>query len=459
MSQGPYLIVLLVSAIAFVVIATSRWKLHPFIVLIVAAYGVALLSGLPPLEVEVMVRQGFGGIVSYIGLIIVFGTLIGTLLEKSGAAITLAETVLRLFGKRFPGLALSLIGYIVSIPVFCDSGYIILSSLKRSIVKRTGRSAVMMSVALATGLFASHTLVPPTPGPIAAAGNLGLSEQLGLVIIMGLSLSIVPVLAGYAWAVWAGKHYQSQEDFEAHGDGPLPVEQSVEELDENTINRPSVNKAFSPIIVPIVLIALGSIAAYPTHPFGSDSVFILLSFFGKPLNALIVGFILALRLLPGWNEQTLNGWMGEGLKSAAIIILITGAGGAFGHVLKATPIGNYLGETLAQYQMGVLLPFIISAALKTAQGSSTVAMVTTSALIAPLLVTLGLDSEMGRVLAVMAVGAGAMTVSHANDSFFWVVAEFSGMDVKTAYRAFTLATLLQGLATISVIALLAFFLI
>ena len=459
MSQGPYLIVLLVSAIAFVVIATSRWKLHPFIVLIVAAYGVALLSGLPLLEVEVMVRQGFGGIVSYIGLIIVFGTLIGTLLEKSGAAITLAETVLRLFGKRFPGLALSLIGYIVSIPVFCDSGYIILSSLKRSIVKRTGRSAVMMSVALATGLFASHTLVPPTPGPIAAAGNLGLSEQLGLVIIMGLSLSIVPVLAGYAWAVWAGKHYQSQEDFEAHGDGPLPVEQSVEELDENTINRPSVNKAFSPIIVPIVLIALGSIAAYPTHPFGSDSVFILLSFFGKPLNALIVGFILALRLLPGWNEQTLNGWMGEGLKSAAIIILITGAGGAFGHVLKATPIGNYLGETLAQYQMGVLLPFIISAALKTAQGSSTVAMVTTSALIAPLLVTLGLDSEMGRVLAVMAVGAGAMTVSHANDSFFWVVAEFSGMDVKTAYRAFTLATLLQGLATISVIALLAFFLI
>ena len=459
MSQGPYLIVLLVSAIAFVVIATSRWKLHPFIVLIVAAYGVALLSGLPLLEVEVMVRQGFGGIVSYIGLIIVFGTLIGTLLEKSGAAITLAETVLRLFGKRFPGLALSLIGYIVSIPVFCDSGYIILSSLKRSIVKRTGRSAVMMSVALATGLFASHTLVPPTPGPIAAAGNLGLSEQLGLVIIMGLSLSIVPVLAGYAWAVWAGKHYQSQEDFEAHGDGPLPVEQSVEELDENTINRPSVNKAFPPIIVPIVLIALGSIAAYPTHPFGSDSVFILLSFFGKPLNALIVGFILALRLLPGWNEQTLNGWMGEGLKSAAIIILITGAGGAFGHVLKATPIGNYLGEALAQYQMGVLLPFIISAALKTAQGSSTVAMVTTSALIAPLLVTLGLDSEMGRVLAVMAVGAGAMTVSHANDSFFWVVAEFSGMDVKTAYRAFTLATLLQGLATISVIALLAFFLI
>ena len=459
MSQGPYLIVLLVSAIAFVVIATSRWKLHPFIVLIVAAYGVALLSGLPPLEVEVMVRQGFGGIVSYIGLIIVFGTLIGTLLEKSGAAITLAETVLRLFGKRFPGLALSLIGYIVSIPVFCDSGYIILSSLKRSIVKRTGQSAVMMSVALATGLFASHTLVPPTPGPIAAAGNLGLSEQLGLVIIMGLSLSIVPVLAGYAWAVWAGKHYQSQEDFEAHGDGPLPAEHSVEELDENTINRPSVNKAFSPIIVPIVLIALGSIAAYPTHPFGSDSVFILLSFFGKPLNALIVGFILALRLLPSWNEQTLNGWMGEGLKSAAIIILITGAGGAFGHVLKATPIGNYLGEALAQYQMGVLLPFIISAALKTAQGSSTVAMVTTSALIAPLLVTLGLDSEMGRVLAVMAVGAGAMTVSHANDSFFWVVAEFSGMDVKTAYRAFTLATLLQGLATISVIALLAFFLI
>ena len=155
------------------------------------------------------------------------------------------------------------------------------------------------------------------------------------------------------------------------------------------------------------------------------------------------------------NEETLSGWIGEGLKSAAIIIMVTGAGGALGAVLKATPIGAYLGETLATYHLGIFLPFIIAAALKTAQGSSTVALVTTSALVAPLLGSLGLGSEMGRVLTVMAIGAGAMTVSHANDSFFWVVTQFSGMDVSTAYKSQTMATLVQGLVTIVVVALLA----
>jgi GntP family gluconate:H+ symporter len=152
-----------------------------------------------------------------------------------------------------------------------------------------------------------------------------------------------------------------------------------------------------------------------------------------------------MRLLPNFSTETLTGWFEERLKSAATIIIITGAGGVLGTVLKATPIGAYLGDTLTQFNLGIFGAFIIAAALKSAQGSSTVALVTTSALVAPLMVTLGLDSEIGRVLTVMAIGAGAMTVSHTNDSYFWVVSQFSGMDVSTAYKSFTVATLIQGI--------------
>ena len=448
--QGASLLIVLLAAVAFVVIATSRWKVHPFIVLIVAAYGTALASGLPPLEVEALVREGFGSLMRHIGLIIIFGTLIGTLLEKTGAAITLAEAVLACVGKRFPGLAMSIIGYIVSIPVFCDSAFIILSSLKRSITLRTRSSPVMMSVALATGLFASHTLVPPTPGPIAAAGNLGLGDQLGLVIAVGLVLSIVPVTAGFLWASWLGRYTALTSQ---------PASPSSDQDDIDRLSLPPLNKALLPIIVPLILIAAGSVAVYPGQPLGDGILFMVLKGLGTPLNALIIGFLLALRLLPAWNEVTLNSWMGDGLKAAANILLITGAGGAFGHILQATSVGDHLGKALAHYELGLLLPFIIAAAFKTSQGSSTVAMVATSALIAPLLTVLGLNSTIGMIFSMMAIGAGAMTISHANDSFFWVVAEFSEMDVKTAYRAFSLATLVQGLSTLVVILILGWILL
>lgn len=448
MVQGPMLLVILLVGIAFIVASTSKWKVHPFIALLLSAYGIAFAAGMPVLEIGSTIRSGFGGILNYIGIVIILGTIIGTILEKSGPAITMADTVLKVVGEKRPGLAMSIIGYIVSIPVFCDSGYVILSSLKKSLTKRTKSSSVMMSVSLATGLYATHTLVPPTPGPIAAAGNLGLENSLGLVIIVGVFVSIVTMLAGHLWAKRCGKTLTSSEDLEENT-------MDTDDIKEKYGDLPSSFKAFSPIIVPILLITLGSIANFPTYPFGEGTMFTIFAFLGKPINALMIGLLFALRLLPKFNEETLSGWIGEGLKSAAIIIMVTGAGGALGTVLKSTPIGNYLGATLATYHLEVFLPFIIAAALKSAQGSSTVALVTTSALVAPLLASLGLESVMGRVLTVMSIGAGAMTVSHANDSFFWVVTQFSGMDVSTAYKSQTMATLIQGLVTIALVAVLA----
>ncbi|OZB14220.1 MAG: gluconate transporter, partial [Marinobacter sp. 34-60-7] len=208
----------------------------------------------------------------------------------------------------------------------------------------------------------------------------------------------------------------------------------------------------APIFVPILLICLGSVASYPTAPLGDGFVYETLNFLGKPLNALLIGLGFALTLLQGKGRlEEFGRHTQKGLEVAAPIILITGAGGAFGAVLAATPLGDYLGETLSTLGLGVIMPFIVAAALKSAQGSSTVALVTASALVAPLLPQLGLDSDAGRVLTVMAVGAGAMTVSHANDSYFWVVSQFSKMSVATAYKSHTLATLIMGLVTITAV--------
>ena len=438
MTETIWLIIVLLLSVLFIILGTTRLKLHPFLVLLLASYLTGALAGLPATDIATTITTGFGNIMAYIGIVIILGTIIGTILEKSNAAVKLAELVLKLVGKRFPGLAMSIIGYLVSIPVFCDSAYIILSSLKKSIRQKTGKPSVTLSIALATGLYATHTFVPPTPGPIAAAGNLGLENQLGLVILFGLVVALVAMLTGYLWANFTGKHYSSAED----------TEETTSQLPEN-MKLPSGFKALSPILVPIILIAFRSVVTYPSQPLGDGFLYDLFNFTGQPVNALLIGLFLSFLLFPKFDRETLTGWIGEGITAAAPILLITGAGGAFGTILKETHIGETLGNLLAGYQLGIFLPFLIAAAFKTAQGSSTVALVATSALIAPLLTSIGLDSLYGKVLAVMATGAGAMTISHANDSFFWVVTQFSGMDVKTGYRAHTTATLLQG--TVSMI--------
>ncbi|MBT3383181.1 MAG: GntP family permease [Prolixibacteraceae bacterium] len=436
MAETYWLILVLLVSILFIILGTTKLKMHPFIVLLLASYVVGAMAGLPIEKIASIIATGFGNIMAYIGIVIILGTIIGVILEKSNAAIKLAEIVLKIVGKRFPGLAMSIIGYIVSIPVFCDSAFVILSSLRKSLVAKTGKSSVALSIALATGLYATHTFVPPTPGPIAAAGNLGLDDQLGTVILFGLVVAIFAMLTGYFWASYVGKKYKTSEN-------------NISEPDTSEINvkLPSATKSLLPILVPIVLIAVRSIATYPTQPFGEGFLYNFLNFAGQPINALLTGFLLSFLLFPKFNKETLTGWIGDGITAAAPILLITGAGGAFGTILKETQIGDTLGSLLAGYELGIFLPFIIAAAFKTAQGSSTVALVATSALIAPLLSTIGLDSLNGKVLAVMATGAGAMTISHANDSFFWVVTQFSGMDVKTGYKTQTLGTLIQGVSS------------
>lgn len=468
-TAGPSLLVALAISIVLIIVLCGRFRLHPFLAIVIATYGFGLAAmGIGAAtgaekpfvdDLGATIAEGFGSILASIGLVILFGTIIGKVLERTGAAVTLAETVLKIVGKRHPALAMSVMGWVVSIPVFCDSGYVVLSPLQRSIARRTGKNPVVLGTALATGLYASHTFVPPTPGPIAAAGNVGIgSDGLVWVILFSIPVSLVAALAGLLWALRRTQDLRSA----------LPdVEESFEEYKEQFERLPGLGRALAPILVPIVLMATGSVAAFPS----GDSTLVdgalgaLLTDLGSPVNALLIGVVLALALLPPRRDaKALTTWVAEGLVDAAPILVITGAGGAFGAVIKGTPLADYIGTLIGdgsalQGVTALLVLFGIAALLKTAQGSSTAALIITSTLAQPLLPTLGLDGTLGsipigQVMAVMAIGAGAMVVSHVNDSYFWVVTQFSGMDVKTAYRAHTAATLVQGLSALAAVLVL-----
>lgn len=449
----PQLLILL-AIVAFIVLVTTRYKLHLFLALLLASFLAAFAYRLPAASIAGIIGDGFGSVLGYIGLVIYLGTVIGIILERSGAAITLAETTVRLLGERMPTLAISIIGFLVSIPVFCDSGYIILNSLKNSLANKLKVSNCSMSVALGTGLFATHTLVPPTPGPVAAAAAMELEHHLGMVIMLGLPVAAVAALVGWRWS-------QQFRHVQLESDGEAGTVECGRELVERHGSLPGPARAFAPILVPLALLCLGSIANLGDSPLRDfPALRHTASFLGQPLNALLVGLGFACLLLRGPGKVTqLSRHVLTGLEAAAPIMLITGAGGALGEVLEVSGVGSLLGQSLSHASVGLFMPFLVSAALKSVQGSSTVAMITASAVVFPLLYEMGLDSEMGRVLTVLAIGAGAMTVSHINDSYFWVITQFSKMDVALGYRAFTTATLLQGMSAMAVVSLLGLFLI
>jgi len=431
---------IILAILVFIIVAIAKFKIHPFITLILAAVIVGFLIGLDGRVILETISQGFGKTLSGIGIIIGFGAVIGTFLEKSGGTTAIAKYILKLIGEKKSPLAMNLTGVLVSIPVFCDSAFIILSSLNKALSKKTGISMVVFVVALSTGLYVSHVFIPPTPGPLAAAAAL--DADLGLVIILGLTVAIPTALVGYLWANTFGSKLKVSND-----ELSIDNQESIE-------SHSSIFSVILPIIVPIILIGLRSVAIYPSHPFGKGLFFDIVSFIGHPLPALFVGVLFAVRLVDKKTpvKKRLS-WVSVSLKEAGEIILITGAGGAFGSILRSANLGGIIETHFSTLEVGIFLPFILAAILKTAQGSSTVAIITAATIIAPLMNTLGLDTQLSKALSVLAIGAGAMTVSHINDSYFWVVSQFSGMDTKTTLQSHTMATFVQGVVAILLLSL------
>lgn len=427
-------VILLLLSVVFIVFLTVKWQVHPFIALLLVAIFYGFASGMSMPGIIDSINSGFGDTLGKIGLIIVLGVIIGAFLENSGGAFALAEKVLRVIGKNRVPEAMGIIGYIVSIPVFADSGFILLSSLNKSLSKKAGITLAGSAVALALGLLVTHTMVPPTPGPVAAAGILG--ADVGLVLAIGIPVSALALVAGLIFA----KKFAARTQID-----PVPDVDEAE-IDRRIKDAPGAFKSSLPVIVPIVLIVLKSVLLTAENP--ETGWLKIIGFIGEPVIALLIGMFLSFLLPKSFDKKMLStaGWVGTALRDAASIILITGAGGIFGKILQNSGIAEVLGEALSGINLSLWLPFLIAAAIKTAQGSSTVALITTASIIAPLMLTLGFDTEIEKAMVVLAIGAGSAVVSHANDSFFWVVTQMSGMDVKTGYRLHSLGTFITGTA-------------
>ena len=448
---GFPLIIAFVVAVILMIIAISKFKIHPFISIMGISLILGLVAGIPIVDTTLedgttvsgiasVIGAGFSGTFSSIGIVIILGALIGSVLEVTGAALKLADMVINLVGKNHPVLALELMGWVVSIPVFCDSGFVILNPIRKALVSRTGESSVAMSVGLGTGLYLAHVFIPPTPGPIAAANTLGVGNNLLMVMGFGVICSIFPLIAGYFYAQFIGKKVKANDEADLSDN-----KKSYEELVAEYGKLPAGWLALAPILLPIILMAAASILSMAkASGFASD----LFQFLGKPIIALAVGTVFGvIQLVQAKKLKDFYNITNDTLKTVGPILFITAAGGVLGKVISSSDMVNYISAHATVLQaMGIFFPFLLSAILKTAQGSSTVALTTTAGIVAPLLPALGWTTPVQMTLCVMAIGAGAMVVSHANDSYFWVVTEFGGMTPQQGYKTQTVGTLIIGLA-------------
>ena len=460
---GIPLIIAFVVAIAAMILLISKLKVHPFLAIMGISLVLAIIAGIPLTDVKdadgnttagiaSVIGSGFSGTFSSIGIVIILGAFIGAVLEKTGAALKLADMVIKLVGEKRPELAMELMGWVVSIPVFCDSGFVILNPIRKALVKRTGKSSVAATVCLSCGLYIAHVFIPPTPGPIAAANTLGAGEHLLLVIGLGALCSIFPLIAGYIYARYIGKKIKSADELGGNDE----VVKTYEELKAEYGKLPNGCNALAPLIVPILLMALSSVSSMAGW---SGTVAKLLTFFGTPIIALAVGALLAiLQLFLAKKGKDFYQITNETLKTVGPILFVTAAGGVLGKVISSSDMVNFIKQNAGVLQtLGIFFPFLLSAILKSAQGSSTVAITTTAGIAAPLLGVLGYTTPAEIALVVMAIGAGAMTVSHANDSYFWVVTNFGEMKPEEGYKTQTLMTLIIGIAAMVEIFILSLF--
>jgi GntP family gluconate:H+ symporter len=426
-------------ALALILIAIIKFDIHPFLALFVGAIIYGLMMGIAPDLIIKSISDGFGGVLGSVGLLILLGVILGTFLEKTGGAMVIAEKILKWVGEKSVNLSLMLSGWILSIPVFGDSTIIMLNPIAKSLSSKSGISYAATIVAVSLGAMASHSLVPPTPGPIATAGILG--ADLGQVIFYGGLVSLLTLIPLYIFVQkWVTKI-------------PLKPVLVANEKEIKKEDHPKFISSLVPILVPLTLIIIASIANYPTKPLGESGLIKAIQFLGTPVIALLIGAILSFTLPKKFDRKLLSasGWIGEAILLAAPVILITGAGAVFGKMLQNSGVGDLVTSTMSDANWGIFLPFLIAFGLKTAQGSTTVAMITTASIIAPILGPLGLDSETMKVFTTIAIGAGALGISHANDSGFWIVTQLSGMSTKQGNLSHSLGTMIAGVTAITLV--------
>ncbi|HEA30435.1 MAG TPA: GntP family permease [Leeuwenhoekiella sp.] len=418
--------------VLWIIIGTSYLRWHPFFVLLISALGLAFLLQIPVTEIPQVISAGFGSMFKSIGLLILFGAWIGAGLEATKATTAIAKGIIKKLTLLPLPFVISSLGYLVSIPVFCDAAFVILAPLTKKLAATNIARRDALTIALSTGLFSSHVLVPPTPGPLAAAANLQL-DNLYILLLAGGIFALVLMLIGACYSYYFFRKSNAEDPFDKN---------DLLKYFGQEVQLPSFSVAIWPLALPILLMALASILPLL---FGNETGVLidLILFVGDPAIALLIGVLAAFGLCLN-QQKSIGPVIEKGIQQAAPILLITAMGGALGAVIQFANLTEGINLSAFNNSMGLAIPFLLAALLKSAQGSSTVAIITISSIMLPLLPALGFDSEMGKVWVIMAIGAGSLTVSHANDSYFWIVSQLGEMSVKQAYRKHTVSTLLQG---------------
>lgn len=459
--SSTQMLVGLAIGIGILIALSLKTKVHTFIALIIATIVTGLIGGMEVTVVMKSITTGFGNTLGSTGIIIGLGVMMGIILEKSGAAEQMAFTVIKMIGKNKEEWALGLTGYIVSIPVFSDSALVILTPIAKALSKLSGKSVVGLGLALATGLQLTHVFVPPTPGPLTVAGILGI--DVGVMIMAGILCTIPVYVVSMLYCKWLGtKIYQVPSDDPACGENEFTrmdfkkeYLKSIENIEElhKAKNLPSVGLSFAPVVVPLILIFINTITKFAGL---KGSYMTVVELFGSPITALIIGTLISIYGLGAkMSKKEVHDAMAEAIQSTGMIMLITGAGGSLGFVVRESGIGNALGNAVLYIGIpGLLIPFIIAALMRIALGSATVALTTAATLTAPLLAQLGISP----VLAAMSTCAGGVAFSYFNDSGFWVFNGLYGLeDIKDQFWAKTMISFVGSGAALAVVLIASIF--
>jgi GntP family gluconate:H+ symporter len=424
-----------VVGILSVVVLTSKFKVQPYFALFGVAVVLSLVIGIPMDEIRGIVADGFGSTMGYMAIITVSAIIIGEIMKESGAIYVISRTILDTVGKKSSDIAMGIVGYIIAFPVLCgDTAFIMLSPLAESLAASGVINPMKVVLTLAAGTFASYALLFPA-APLLPVTILG--ADVASSLILGLVASIPAVALGLILASRMGRKLDFK--FEAKENGTL------NEIGSSYERLPRASTVLLILMVPIALIVAKSLVSNLVG--GSSPV---VDFLGDPVIALPLGVALSLLLTRGTPIEEVNKWVSNGVSSSASVLMIMGAGSVFGMVLQRTGIGGILGGLAAEFSLpGLLLVFLVAAIMKTGQGGTTPTMITTTAIILPLLPSLGLHP----VMAAMAISAGAMIMVHVNDSFFWVVTGFSKMDVTAGYRTISVLSTVMGVTAFAMISL------
>lgn len=424
--DGNRMLIGLLIGIVVLIFLVLKTKVQAFLALIICTVIVGVVGGMPlsnttlddgtTLGIVNSITGGFGSTLGSIGIIIGFGVMMGQIFEATGAAKRMAFTFLKLFGKKREEEALCLTGFLVSIPIFCDSGFVVLSPIAKAISKATKKSVIGLGVALAAGLVITHSLVPPTPGPLGVCGIFGI--DVGSFILLSIVLGIPMAIGCIAYS----RLYLSKKYFQIPDDNGDFISMPYQEPDyENAFHMdeeglPGTFSSFAPLLLPIVLILINTVA---TALGATTGIMEVLIFLGQPIIAVGLGLVLAIFTLGRvLDRHTALTEMEKGMESAGIIMLVTGGGGALGQIIKDSGLGTYMAEGLAQTAIPIIvLPLIISTLMRFIQGSGTVAMTTAASISAPIIIAAGVNPTLGAI----ACCVGSLFFGYFNDSYFWVV--------------------------------------